>query len=362
MHVQAHNHLIAVVVEDDADVRNLLSAILTEAGFACVTAATGVEEINAIREHQPLLTTLDISLPGIDGFEVARRIRTFSDTYVIMVSARDEEIDTLMGLDAGADDYLTKPFRPRELRARIEAMLRRHRRESTMRPEDVGAAHQLTTPTFAPRAIGEPADENQGWHRHRGLRINADLWLCDLDGASVALTRSEFDLLFALMTSRGQVVTKNALAQELRGEAPGGYASPSDRRAVEVHMAKLRRKLNDSVSTPRFIATVRGVGYRLTGTTRSQLQLCSRLGPSSTGSDSDVRLMRPRRVGRREWQVHGDCPCCRSPGWTDRSGLRLLVDYRAYLVPRLGAARRRTARKPAEFAGPLRGLRCRCRG
>ena len=116
-----------MVIEDDADVRNLLSAILNEAGFVCVPAATGVEGINAVREHQPILTTLDVSLPGIDGFEVARRIRSFSNTYVIMLSARDEEIDTLMGLDAGADDYLTKPFRPRELRARIEAMLRRYR-------------------------------------------------------------------------------------------------------------------------------------------------------------------------------------------------------------------------------------------
>ena len=117
---------VAVVIEDDADIRNLLEAILGQAGFACHTAATGVEGIEAIRLHQPILTTLDISLPGIDGFEVARQIRSFSSTYIIILSARDEEIDTLMGLDAGADDYLTKPFRPRELRARIEAMLRRY--------------------------------------------------------------------------------------------------------------------------------------------------------------------------------------------------------------------------------------------
>ena len=116
-----------MVIEDDADVRNLLSAILNEAGFTCIPAATGIEGINAVREHRPILTTLDVSLPGIDGFEVARRIRSFSNTYVIMLSARNEEIDTLMGLDAGADDYLTKPFRPRELRARIEAMMRRYR-------------------------------------------------------------------------------------------------------------------------------------------------------------------------------------------------------------------------------------------
>ncbi len=117
---------VAVIIEDDADIRNLLEAILGQAGFVCYTAATGAEGIASIREHEPILTTLDISLPGIDGFEVARQIRSFSSTYIIMLSARDEEIDTLMGLDAGADDYLTKPFRPRELRARIEAMLRRY--------------------------------------------------------------------------------------------------------------------------------------------------------------------------------------------------------------------------------------------
>src|SRR4028119_1644729 len=123
---------IAVVIEDDADIRNLLEAILGQAGFTCYTFDSGPDGIAAIREHQPIVTTLDISLPGIDGFEVARQIRSFSSTYIIMLSARAEEIDTLMGLDAGADDYLTKPFRPRELRARIEAMLRRYHLSPTM--------------------------------------------------------------------------------------------------------------------------------------------------------------------------------------------------------------------------------------
>jgi DNA-binding response OmpR family regulator len=248
----------AVVIEDDADVRNLLSAILNEAGFVCIPAATGVEGINAVREHQPILTTLDVSLPGIDGFEVARRIRSFSNTYVIMLSARDEEIDTLMGLDAGADDYLTKPFRPRELRARIEAMLRRYR--TNWRGES--ATGSGTGPAAEADAVPEEL-EDSGWLSHNGLRINADMWLCDLDGAPVELTRSEFDLLLALMEGNRRVITKDSLALELRGESPGGYVSDSDRRAVEVHMANLRRKLNDPVSSPRYIETVRGVGYRL---------------------------------------------------------------------------------------------------
>ena len=251
----------AVVIEDDVDVRNLLAAILAEAGFACVPAATGVEGINAVREHEPILTTLDVSLPGIDGFEVARRIRSFSNTYVIMLSARNEEIDTLMGLDAGADDYLTKPFRPRELRARIEAMMRRYRTSWAPAPSD---SHGFGgTATLAPASpLNEPA-QPEGWLSHNGLRLNPEMWLCELNDAPVVLTRSEFDLLLALMEGNRRVITKDALALELRGEPPGGYVSDADRRAVEVHMANLRRKLSDPVSAPRYIETVRGVGYRL---------------------------------------------------------------------------------------------------
>src|SRR3954465_1504878 len=156
---------VAVVIEDDADIRNLLEAILAQAGFTCYTASDGVEGIAAVRDHKPILTTLDISLPGIDGFEVARRIRAFSMTYIVMLSARDEEIDTLMGLDAGADDYLTKPFRPREVRAGSEAMLRRY-------VPPVQAAAAAATPAAAPSPAApttaapppEPEkDETGGW-------------------------------------------------------------------------------------------------------------------------------------------------------------------------------------------------------
>jgi DNA-binding response OmpR family regulator len=260
---------VAVVIEDDADIRNLLEAILGQAGFACHAAATGPEGIEAIREHEPILTTLDISLPGIDGFEVARQIRSFSPTYIIILSARDEEIDTLMGLDAGADDYLTKPFRPRELRARIEAMLRRHNLSpaaslnGSVKPVggDEGADHE--TAGSVGRDQDDPEDDT-GWLSHNGLRINAGMWLCDLDGAPVELTRSEFDLLLAIMNGARRVIPKDTLALELRGDyATSGYVSDSDRRAVEVHMANLRRKLNDPVGSPRYIETVRGVGYRL---------------------------------------------------------------------------------------------------
>jgi DNA-binding response OmpR family regulator len=262
---------IAVVIEDDGDIRNLLEAILGQAGFTCYTAGTGVEGIEAIRKYEPILTTLDVSLPGIDGFEVARQIRSFSPTYIIMLSARDEEIDTLMGLDAGADDYLTKPFRPRELRARIEAMLRRyHLSGPAAEPATASGPAASDAPRTAELSPAEPPDANaqgsaeSGWLSHNGLRINADMWLCDLDGGPVELTRSEFDLLLAIMAGNRRVISKDTLALELRGDTEtGGYVSDSDRRAVEVHMANLRRKLNDPVGSPRYIETVRGVGYRL---------------------------------------------------------------------------------------------------
>jgi DNA-binding response OmpR family regulator len=259
---------VAVVIEDDADIRNLLEAILGQAGFTCHPAGTGPEGIEAIRQHQPILTTLDISLPGIDGFEVARQIRSFSPTYIIILSARDEEIDTLMGLDSGADDYLTKPFRPRELRARIEAMLRRYRLSpaaSLNGPTEPGGFDEGPEPeTDGSVEPDDHDDDDTGWLSHNGLRINAGMWLCDLDGAPVELTRSEFDLLLAIMKGARRVIPKDTLALELRGDyATSGYVSDSDRRAVEVHMANLRRKLNDPVGAPRYIETVRGVGYRL---------------------------------------------------------------------------------------------------
>jgi DNA-binding response OmpR family regulator len=261
---------VAVVIEDDADIRNLLQAILAQAGFTCFAAETGDEGIDAVRQHQPILTTLDISLPGIDGFEVARRIRAFSTTYVIMLSARDEEIDTLMGLDSGADDYLTKPFRPRELRARIEAMLRRY--HLSREGGDGGAGGDADPAQAGGRQAGGDLqqEDEPGWLTHNGLRINQEMWLVDVDGAPVELTRSEFDLLLAIMQGARRVISKDSLALELRGDyATTGYVSDSDRRAVEVHMANLRRKLNDPVGSPRFIETVRGVGYRLADARRS---------------------------------------------------------------------------------------------
>lgn len=267
---------VAVVIEDNADIRSLLGDVLDQAGFQVFSAATGLEGVELARKHEPLVTTLDVSMPGMDGFETARRIRGFSNTYLVMLTARNDEIDTLQGLEAGADDYITKPFRPRELRARIDAMLRRPRVHSLAAttgeltpPGDVAAqslrdpgAHSRDTP------IEFGTDEGQSWLSHKGLRMHPRKRLIEIDGEELAveLTRSEFDILRELLESGRLVLSKHDLALMLRGEQHIGsdYLGESEARAIEVHMANLRRKLRESATMPRWIETVRGVGYRLT--------------------------------------------------------------------------------------------------
>lgn len=238
---------VAVVIEDEEDIRSLLTAVLAQAGFEVYGAPDGYAGLELVREHQPLVTTLDVNMPGIDGFETAKRIRAISATYIVMLSARTEEIDALQGLEAGADDYVAKPFRPRELRARIDAMLRRPRHH-------VAAA--------AP-AASESAGE---WLEHQGLRLNTEMRIVTVDGDDLELTRSEFDILADLLAAGRRVRGKSDLALMLRGEQFTGveFVSDSDARAIEVHVANLRRKLGESPTNPRWIETVRGVGYRLT--------------------------------------------------------------------------------------------------
>jgi DNA-binding response OmpR family regulator len=256
-----------VIVEDDADIRNLLEAILTQAGFETHSASDGVGGVEAVRQHQPIVTTLDISLPDIDGFEVARRVRAFSDSYIVMLTARAEEIDTLMGLEAGADDYLTKPFRPRELRARIEAMLRRPRLIGQQDSEPAAATAPVeTAPTTAPVPIETTAElDLPDWLVFDGLRLNPEMRLIEVDASPVDMTRSEFELLQTIMSARGRVVSKSTLALAMRPDDTSldDYVSPSEKRTVEVHLANLRRKLGEDSASPRWIETVRGVGYRL---------------------------------------------------------------------------------------------------
>lgn len=254
----------AVVIEDDPDVRHLLAEILESAGFSTVVADNGTDGVAAVLEHQPLVTTLDVNMPGIDGFEAARRIRAQSETYIVMLSALDEEADVVLGLAAGADEYINKPFRPRELRARIDALLRRPR---VLAPQAVeGAVSTAPLPVLTGTVQTEGVVSETAWATHRDLRLNPATRIVMMRDTEVELTRTEFDLLNALMDSRRRVRSKAELALILHGDSyvTSDLVTDADKRAIEVHITNLRRKLGDTPSRPLYIETVRGVGYRLT--------------------------------------------------------------------------------------------------
>ncbi|WP_310963684.1 response regulator transcription factor [Nocardioides terrisoli] len=285
---------VAVIVDDEPDIRSLVERVLIQCGFETVSVSNGKDAVEAVRHHQPMLTTLDVSMPGMDGFTAAQLIREISTTYIIMLTALDDEIDVVQGLGAGADDYLVKPFRPRELRARVESFVRRYGYGA----EPVVAADPVPAPTQAPapaqppvqhvpaqqssppvvrtvEAPGEPGTqpathpdvhEEVAPLRHDGIEMDVEAHIVHVDGAVVELTPSEFELLAALLRSGRRVRSKADLVLSLRGESyvTHYYVTDADKRAIEVHMANLRRKIGDDSSTPRWIETVRGVGYRLT--------------------------------------------------------------------------------------------------
>ena len=258
----------AVIIEDDPEIRRILAEVLESAGFSTVSVGNGIDGVKAVLTYKPLLTTLDVNMPGIDGFEAARRIRAGSDTYIIMLTGASEEADVIAGLGAGADDYLLKPFRPRELRARVEAAMRRTPRDEASVPSvlppaaDPTGVAQVTAVEAEPLTPGADGE----WLEHRGLRLHPENRLVLLDGEELELTRTEFDLLATLMESQRRVRSKADLTLVLRGEpyVTSSFVGDADKRAVEAHMTNLRRKLGDTPSSPRYIETVRGVGYRLT--------------------------------------------------------------------------------------------------
>ncbi|WP_183511925.1 response regulator transcription factor [Paeniglutamicibacter cryotolerans] len=274
---------VAVVVEDDEDIRGLLEAVLQQSGFLVHCASGGASGVDMVLTHQPELVTLDLGLPDIDGFEVARRIRGISDAHVLMLTARAEEIDMVLGLESGADDYMTKPFRPRELRARVEAIMRRRhgalKREQAPEPAPPldGQPDVPTNPAEAPGSAVEPLLELNGLclavHSHSVM----------VDGAEVGLTPTEFLLLKTLLSGGRRVHAKADLVRRLRDEDmdAGTYVSASDGRAVEVHLGNLRRKLGDSAHDPRWIETVRGIGYRAAAR-RQTLRTCGPRTESAT--------------------------------------------------------------------------------
>jgi len=248
---------VAVVIEDDLDVRNLLEAVLLQSGFEVHTAAAGREGVGLVRDISPDVVTLDIGLPDIDGFEVLRRIRQFSTAYVVMLTGREDEADVLAALQGGADDYITKPFRPREVRARITAMMRRPRPQlpDEGRP---GPAAEAGAASAGTRSAGPVL-------RHNGLELDYRKRAVTVGGTPLELTRSEFDLLHEVLRGAGAVLPRAELVRAVRGEQyrQDAYISEADERAVEVHMGNIRRKLRDDPDSPRWLQTVRGVGYRL---------------------------------------------------------------------------------------------------
>lgn len=241
----------AVVVEDDMDIRLLLARTLTMQGFDVVAASDGAEGLALIREHEPELVTLDLNLPDLDGTEVCRRLRVFSDAYVVMITARADEIDELLGLQIGADDFVTKPFSPRSLAARITAMFRRPR------PSRIGSAPE---PAGEPDAV-EPADQGavpEGAAVHGVVSVDPESRTAQVAGKELVLTRTEFDLLAAFLGAPRRVWTKESLLRLVWGDE---WAT--DEHLVEVHIGNLRRKIRDGGAETQVIRTVRGVGYGL---------------------------------------------------------------------------------------------------
>ncbi|MFN8098724.1 MAG: response regulator transcription factor [Dermatophilaceae bacterium] len=223
-----------LVVDDEAAIRTLLRAYLLDAGFRVSVAATGADALRRIgTDEAPDVVLLDIGLPDIDGLDVLRTLRRTSDVYVILVTARTEEVDRIVGLSVGADDYVTKPFSPREVVARVQSVLRRARdHNAALAPED---------PVL----------------RFAGLSLDPVRRELVVGGSPAALSTLEFDLLHALARSPGRVFSR---AQLLEGV--WGYDFYGDERVVDVHVRSMRRALGDDAADPRFIGTVRGVGYK----------------------------------------------------------------------------------------------------
>ncbi len=224
-----------LIVDDEAPVRETVRAYLEKDGYKVHTASDGNAALQAIRAFKPDVVVLDIMLPGIDGLEVLRRLRQESNAWVIMLTARTEEMDKILGLKMGADDYLTKPFSPRELVARIEAMLRRGGQMSGAQAD-------------APLLFGS-------------LRIDAGARQVSWDDQPVELTPIEFDLLYALARHHGRVLSRDQLIEQV-----WGYDYYGDDRVVDVHIGRLRKKLDQAGGAGKMVATVRGVGYRFEDT------------------------------------------------------------------------------------------------
>ena len=217
-----------LVVEDEASIASFVSLYLKNAGYGVRTASTGSEALSAAASDSPALIVLDLMLPDIDGIEVCKRIRQRSDVPILMLTARDEDVDKIIGLEVGADDYLTKPFNPRELVARVKSVLR--------------------------RAAPARQDPENAVIKHGDLTVDSGRREVRVGDEEIQLAPKEFDLLWELLDHRGLVLTRDQLLERV-----WGYTFAGDTRTVDVHVRQLRRKLGDA--SP--IVTVWGVGYKV---------------------------------------------------------------------------------------------------
>jgi len=219
-----------LIIDDDVALNKLLAEYLGRFGHRLAAATTATEGIRLLRRDRPDLLILDVMLPDADGMEVCREIRRESDIPIVMLTARGDVPDRVLGLEFGADDYVPKPFEPRELVARIETLMRRSRQP------------------VAPRLVSGD------------LTLDSETRRVELAGAEVELTNMEFELLRVLMESRGRVLTRDAVLQSLRGIDADVYD-----RSVDMLVSRLRRKLDDDSRSPRWIKTIRGTGYQCVG-------------------------------------------------------------------------------------------------
>ena len=222
-----------LIVEDDPDTVKLVTAFLTRDGYRVLSARNGIAGLRLAREERPDLVVLDLMLPGLDGLEICRAIRERSSVPIIMLTAMVDEEDRLTGLELGADDYVTKPFSPRELAARVRAVLRR----------------------------SAPDDEAQstGVLTHRDVAVDMGRRVATVDGAAMDLTRTEFAILVHVLSNPSQVITRHNMINAVFGHDFDGFD-----RTVDRHVSNLRRKLKERSAGGEVIETVYGVGYRLT--------------------------------------------------------------------------------------------------
>lgn len=235
----ADKQLSVLVVDDEPSLVRVVESYLAQDGFAVRTAGDGETALALARASEPDVVILDLGLPGMDGVEVCRQLRTFSTCYVLMLTARADEVDMLIGLAVGADDYVTKPFSPRALVARVRTLLRRPRTT----PVDAAPSAEVEERVFGDLALDVPARE---------VRVA---------GSLVALTRTEHELLETLSAHPRVVFTRQQLLDRVWNDGTG--SAFGDEHLVDIHVGNLRRKLGDEPRAPRYVLTVRGVGYRM---------------------------------------------------------------------------------------------------